>query len=117
MVEHPEARSVRAGEVPTQRTVQVGRSQGTVRLLTGWENVGNRAGHKRTLQVEQWLGEAFLLNRAGFPAQIAGLAVIAELASLRVISGEGARNRSSVRPVAAFSTKRCARCRQRSTAR
>jgi len=91
MVEHLEARSVRAGEVPTQRTVQVGRSQGTVRLLTGWENVGNRAGHKLTLQVEQWLGEAFLLNRAGFPAQIAGLAVIAELASLRVISGEGAR--------------------------
>ncbi len=76
MVEHLEARSVRAGEVPTQRTVQVGRSQGTVRLLTGWENVGNRAGHKLTLQAEQWLGEAFLLNRAGFPAQIAKFGLI-----------------------------------------
>jgi len=91
MIEHLVERSVRAGEVPTRRTVQVGRSQGTVRLLTGWESVGNRAGHELTLQVEQWLGEAFLLDRAGFPRQIAGLAVIADLASLRVISGEGAR--------------------------
>ncbi len=70
MIEHLVERSVRAGEAPTQRTVQVGRSQGTVRLLTGWENVGNRAGHKLTLQAEQWLGEAFLLNRAAQHPQV-----------------------------------------------